>query len=1172
MRKAWLFFVMMASVAFYSCKEEPATLFRLLPPDRTGVDFNNEIIETDSFNILTFEYIYNGGGVGVADFNNDGKTDIFFTGNQVKNRLYINQGDFRFTDITEVAGVNLEGRWNSGVAVADINNDGWQDIYVCATTYPDAALRKNMLFVNQGLNADGAPTFKEQAGEYKIDFDGFSVMSAFLDYDRDGDLDLYILVNVKVGGVPTNYRDKIVDGSSPNNDRLFRNNGNGTFTDVSVEAGIVYEGFGLGIAVNDFNVDGWPDLYVSNDYLSNDILYLNNQNGTFSNRTKEFIGHQSQFSMGSDAADFNNDALPDIVTLDMLPETNERKKTTIGNKSYSTYVNNEKYGYEYQYVRNMLHLNNGLNRGVKFSEIGQLSGIYQTEWSWSALFVDFDNDGNKDLAVTNGFPKDITDKDFANYRAEYMNIASPGFLVDSIPIVKIPNYAFQNKGDLTFTDVSKEWGLNQPSFSNGAAFADFDNDGDLDYVINNINSTAFLYENTLYTKEKKESALPGYLRLKLNGFAPNKSAIGATVTIHYDKDKVQSQYISAYRGFLSSVDLIAHFGLGPVSVVDSVIVDWPDGKRSTLKNEKANQLVVVDYSSASSKAPDLTKETPLFTDVSNEVAKGYLHTEEDLIDFNTQRTIPHKFSQMGPGVAVGDLNGDSLEDFIVGGSSGRSATVFIQRSSGSFDQRQLEEPNDKTAEDTGLLLFDLDNDGDLDIYAVSGSFEWEVGDLNYQDRIYKNDGRGNFTRDPAVPNERSSGSCVKAADFDRDGDLDLFVGGRTEFGKYPLPAQSFLLRNDNGTLTDATETIAPGVGRVGMVLDAIWSDYDGDGWIDLLTVGEFMAITPFKNINGKLEKQNTTLDNYKGWWNSIAGGDFDQDGDIDYVAGNLGRNNYYGVTKEHPLRVYAKDFDSNNSMDAILTCYLRSADDSYKEYPVHFWDELNQQSPRFRRQFNRYKQFSKADITGVLFPKDMEGATILVANHTETSYIENLGNGSFEVRALSMEAQFSPVLGTVVSDFNGDGFLDVAAIGNDFGNEVFSGRYDASTGMLLLGDGKGNFRPTPSSVSNFYVPGDSKALARLSGKGSDWIVASQNRDQLKVFRTTGTDANIITPQPLDAYVVLDFADGRKQRIEFYYGSSYLSQSSRVVKLPANITKMVVYDFAGNSREVNVPVN
>ncbi|HEX8059316.1 MAG TPA: VCBS repeat-containing protein, partial [Cyclobacteriaceae bacterium] len=725
-------------VFFASCNDKPSTLFELVPSSESGVDFSNVIPETDTFNILTYEYIYNGGGVGIADFNNDGLKDIFFAGNLVSNKLYLNKGNFRFSDVTSMANVNVPGRWNSGVAVVDINNDGWQDIYVTATMQPRAEDRYNMLFVNNGPNAEGIPTFTEQAGSYGIADGGYSVMAAFFDYDKDDDLDLYILINQRMNNVPTNYRPKIADGSAPNNDKLYRNNGNNTFTDVTKEAGILLEGYGLGLAIADLNKDGWPDIYVSNDYLSNDVLYINNGNGTFTNKIGEYMGHQSQFSMGNDISDINNDALPDIMTVDMLPETNARKKTTIGNKSYSTYINNEQFGYEYQYVRNMLHLNNGLDKGLKFSEIGQLSGVYQTEWSWSPLFVDADNDGYRDLFITNGFPKDITDKDFSNYRADVGNLATTRQLIDSIPVIKIPNYAFRNDGKLVFTDVTDKWGLGMKSFSNGAAFADLDNDGDLDYVTNNINDVAFVFRNTL--NDPKDKTTPGnsYLDVKLEGSAGNRSGIGSKVTL-YAGGKIQYYEEFIYRGFLSSVDPQIHFGLGDVKQVDSVVVVWPGGGRSKQTNLKANQVVTINYSTHEAGRSTTTKAPQMFSDVST-TFDAYKHVDEDAIDFNQQRTLPHKFTQSGPGLAVGDVNGDGIDDLVIGGSVKYREYVYLGHKNGTFVSRNANARDEKkTGEDEGLLLFDADNDRDLDLYVVGGGFEG-TSSADFKDRLYFNNG------------------------------------------------------------------------------------------------------------------------------------------------------------------------------------------------------------------------------------------------------------------------------------------------------------------------------------------------------------------------------------------------------------------------------------------------
>ena len=1159
-----------------SCERKTNTLFRLIPSAETGILFNNRIEENDSFNILTHEYIYNGGGVGVADFNNDGLQDIFFTGNLVPNKLYLNKGDLEFEDISKAANIEGNGRWNSGVAIADINKDGWMDIYVCATMHPNSADRKNMLFINNGVK-DGIPAFTDQASQYGLEHGGYSVTAAFLDYDKDEDLDLYLLVNQRMDNIPTNYREKITDGSAPNNDRLFRNNNDGSFTDVTLEAGITLEGFGLGLSVSDLNMDGWPDIYVSNDYLSNDILYINNRNGTFTNRIAEFVGHQSQFSMGNDAADMNNDGLPDIITTDMLPETSFRKKTTIGNKNYLTYINNEKYHYEYQYVRNMLHLNRGLDQGIKFSEIGQLAGIQQTEWSWSPLFADFDNDGNKDLVITNGFPKDITDKDFANYRAEVGNIASIGLLEDSIPVVKIPNYIFKNNGDLTFKDVTAEWGLTLPSFSNGAAFADLDNDGDLDYVINNINSEASLYENTLYKGEADERASENnFIRLVLTDPSNKKSAVGAKVKL-YAGGSFQFFENTIYRGFLSSVENIIHFGLGSEEAVDSVVIHWPDGNIQKITEVAVNKVLRIPYQPSPVKrltTYSMSAAPSLFSNASEESNIRFKHHEDDKIDFNLQRTLPHKFTQSGPGMAVGDINNDGLEDLVIGGSTGYPFSVFMQDKEGEFklSQHGMKDES-KTQEDTGLLLFDADNDKDLDLYLVSGSIEQFQSQDPYQDRLLLNDGNGKFRLSPsALPDTKASGSCVRAADFDADGDLDLFVGGRVIPGQYPAPAKSYLLANDNGTFSDVTADYCPALTDLGMITDAVWTDFNGDQRLDLITVGEFTAVTFFENKGSSFERISSGIDGQKGWWNSITAGDYDLDGDVDYVVGNLGLNNPYQVQEKYPLKVFAKDFDANGSMDAVLACYMRASmvSDERKLFPVHFWDELNNQSPKFRNRFSRYRQYGEATMAELLDEEDLKGALILEANQMASAYVENMGDNQFKLKTLPMLAQIAPVNGLVTEDVNMDGYPDIVMVGNDYGNEVFTGRYDAFNGLVLFGDGKGNFTEGSAGETGFYVPGDAKALVKLSAQEQNLYIASQNKDSLRVYsRNVPSSAVRFVPEALDTRAELNYADGRKQVVEFYHGSGYLSQSSRSIIIPPGVLEMVIYNSRGDSRKVSM---
>ncbi|MFM7627947.1 MAG: VCBS repeat-containing protein [Algoriphagus sp.] len=1171
MSKISFFPYVLVVLCFTACQQKNS-LFELKSTEETGIDFNNEIIESDSFNILTDEYIFNGGGVATADFDRDGLPDLFFTGNQVPNRLYLNQGEFTFSDVSEDAGVMASDRWCTGTVVVDINEDGWPDLYVATAMKKGPGERNNLLFVNQGKDAQGALRFKEMASQYGIADPGNSMGAAFLDYDLDGDLDLYVLNNEQLAIKPTNFKEKITDGSAINNDSFYKNNGDGTFTNVTLEAGIIYEGFGLGLAIGDVNNDGWPDIHVSNDYITNDILYINNQNGTFSNKTKEVLRHQSQFSMGSDMADLTNDGLPDLITIDMLGEDSYRKKTTIGKNVYQTYINNEQFGYEYQYVRNMLHINNG--PGIPFSEVGMLSGVYQTDWSWAPLMADIDNDGRRDLLITNGFPRDITDKDFANYRADVGNIASVRQLLDSIPIVKIPNYAYKQVGELAFEDVGETWGLNQPSFSNGAVLVDLDLDGDLDYVVNNINDPAFVFENKLNQKKEK----PNYLRVKLKGNKKNPDGLGAKVWITYNQDQLGYQEMQVVRGYMSSTEPIIHFGVDNSKIVEEVLVMWPDGKVNRVTDVGSNQVIEMDYASASAGTTSVAVKTleeanQLLTEVSASLGIDYLHQEDDKIDFNVQRTLPHKLSQYGPTLAVGDLNGDQREDVVIGSSAGFAPVWYSQNQDGSFSKKELLPKESIREEITGILLFDLDQDRDLDMYLVSGSAEFVPNAPEYQDRLYLNDGKGNFSLDKRASLPLANGSVVRGADIDGDGWMDLFVGGRSPIGQYPLAERSFLLKNQGGTLVDATSSWLPGLEKIGMITDALFSDVNADGKVDLVVVGELMPITVLLNTGTAFQlAKETGLESYTGWWNSIASADLDQDGDSDWIVGNLGANNAYHPSADRPVKVYVKDFDANGSVDPISFAYYKEKiGGEYQAFPSHFWDDLIGQSPMFRRKFDRYKYFAKSTEQTFFTEEEKKDARVFTGTWDRSVWVENLGGGKFSIHELPIQAQLAPMNGIVADDFNGDGYTDLMMVGNDYGNEVFIGRLDASIGWILLGNGKGELKYMPGRASGFMVPGDAKALVKLSAaNGSMLYLASQNRSKLLAFAGKNSNLRNLLP-PVEAMaVVLDFADGRKQRVDLGLGAGFASQSSRVISLPAGVSAVKMITYQGKEVPLSLP--
>ncbi len=1157
----------LSSVVFWSCADRD-TQFRLLPAETTGVMFNNFITEYDSFNILTFEYIYNGGGVGVGDFNNDGLADIFFSGNMVKNELYLNLGNFKFNEIGSTAGITGDGKWSSGIAVVDINADGWADIYVCATAQPDPERRMNMLYINKGLNEDGVPVFEDMAVAYNLADTTHTTTASFFDYDGDGDLDVFLAINKMTDGRAAGIygkRKKVMDRV----DRLYRNDWDSVknhpvFTDVSEIAGITYEGYSLGLNTTDINQDGLPDVYVTNDYISNDLLYINNGDGTFKNKGREYFKHTSHSAMGNDVVDVNNDGLPDVVALDMLPEDNYRKKTMIGPNNYTNYINNERFDIQHQYTRNTLQLNQGtdLETGkMLFTEVGLMSGISATDWSWTPLIADFDNDGFRDVIVTNGFPKDVTDRDFIEYHNETKNYASPKFLMQFMPSVKISNYAFRNSGGFTFDDVTAQWGLTTPSFSNGAAYVDLDNDGDLDIVVNNINDRAFIYENKA---PRKGESISHWLRINFHGSPLNKSGIGAQAWVYIDGQKVLYGENSPFRGYLSSVQAGLHFGLGNVSSIDSVVVRWPDSSITRVGQTSADQVLEVTWTGTDKGgSKGSIKGLRIFRDVSNSFT--YVHEEQDFVDFNIQPLLIHKLSQYGPGLAVGDVNGDGLEDLYIGGTHNVHGTFLIQNTSSGFSEHNLFDlPKGfkKTQEELGVLLFDADGDNDLDLYSVSGGNEFTLADSCYTDLFFQNI-NGRFVPVPgAIPAILSSGSCVRAADFDNDGDLDLFVGGRHEPFEYPAPVASYILRNDSKDgvpkFSLVTDQVAPALNNIGMVCDALWSDFDSDGWTDLVLAGEWAPVRFLRNNQGSFEEiADSGIASKLGWWNSIAGGDFDNDGDVDYVAGNIGRNLLAKIDDNHPISIYTADFDKNQRVDMVPTVYFRNIKGEMEEFSYFGRLDLQKELIKTKAKFLKHADFGKAPISAVLSPEQMKEAKVLRANFLSSAYIENMGNGTFKLSELPVEVQVAPIFGMSVVDVDNDGNLDVVLVGNDYGTEVLLGRMDALNGAVLLGDGKGGFSYVPPTVSGFIVPGDAKAAVVLPTPDKLLFIASQNRDKLKVFETA--PVKTVTVDPGTVSVKLIFSNGGSRVQELYYGSGFLSQSSTKLLVPSYVTEVVAID-------------